>query len=271
MIVFCSGRGGVGKTSLVATCAALAASWGMGTCAVDLDLSCGNLYACLGLREGVDLARLAAPGDAACDPTDLLGAPAPAGVRVLGPCALPEDAELAMPRAGELLAAAAAACDVVLVDTSATFTDAVAQAVQLADRVVLVSDGRPGATASTARMAGLAVRLGVERTRLVRLENRASPRARGARPLGAAEPGLEATRTFRVLDGGDEVEDLVAAGEVAELAGSGSPFAASAAAMLAQLLSELGRLPDCEEARAAAEGAGGRGRRPLLGLRWGAR
>ena len=59
IVTFCSGRGGVGKTALVATAAAMAARWGMSVCALDLDLSCGDLFSCFGLPGGSDLARLA--------------------------------------------------------------------------------------------------------------------------------------------------------------------------------------------------------------------
>ena len=46
--------------------------------------------------------------------------------------------------------------------------------------------------------------------------------------------------------------------QVSDLAGSGHPFAESVASVLAQILAELGRLPDCEEAERAREGDGSR-------------
>ena len=141
-----------------------------------------------------------------------------------------------------------------LVDTSATFTDAVAQAAQAADRLLLVSDGRPGSLSALARSSGLAVRLGVARTRIARVENRASPRARASLTAGRAEVGLEAARVYRVLEGGAEVAELLAAGQATELVGSGIAFAESVATVLAQLLAELGRLPSCNEAERAAQG-----------------
>lgn len=270
VIVFCSGRGGVGKTSVVAMAAATAASWGMRVCAIDLDLSCGNLYSCFGLGNGVDLARVVGQAGGESMSRELPGALADPGVQVLGPCELPEAAELVAPYAGELLSHASVEFDLVLVDTSACFTDAVAQAAQLADRLVLVCDGRPGATSSLARTSGLAARLGVERTRMVRLENGVSPRARRDEVRAPAGEGLEAARTQRVLDGGTEVPDLLGSGQVCELVGSASPFAESVATLVAQILSELGGLPECEEAERALSGAAPR-RRSLFGGRWGAR
>ena len=49
VVAFVSGRGGVGKTSLVAMMATVAGSWGMRVALCDLDLSCGNLYSCFGV------------------------------------------------------------------------------------------------------------------------------------------------------------------------------------------------------------------------------
>lgn len=265
VVTLCSGRGGVGKTALVATAAACAARWGMRACALDLDLSCGNLFSCFGLPGGSDLARIS--GGVTDELAASLAVAAPAGACVAGPCERPESAELAMPRAGELVDALARSFDLVVIDTSATFTDAVAQAAQLADRLLVVSDGGPGTAATLARTGGLAVRLGVARTRIARLENRASPRSRADVALLGAEGDLGTARALRVFEGGPEVAELLAAGEAGELAASGSPFAESVATALAQLLAELGRLPSCEEAERAAEGAAGRRRRGIFSSR----
>lgn len=265
ILVACSGRGGVGKTTLMAAASCVAARWGMRVCLVDLDLSCGNARGCFGVNGKSDLALTSEGIDAA-----LLGrlcVSAGPGVSVVGPCERPETAELAAPHAGSLLVCASGEFDLVLVDTSTTFTEAVAQAAQLADRLLIVSDGRAGSVSSLARMSGLAIRLGVARTRIARIENRADPRDKVNHALGRAEVGLEAARVFRVLDGGREVSDLMAAGQAHDLAEPGYPFADSVASTLAQLLAELGRLPECEEARRASEGESSRGLRSLFGLR----
>ncbi len=261
VVVLCSGRGGVGKTCLTAALAVAAAGWGLKVCALDLDLSCGNLYSCFGLPEGFDLARIAADGAVA---DDRAGVQACEGVRLLGPCSRPELSEEVMPAIESLICAATSTSDLVLIDTSTTFTDGTAQAVQLADRVLVVSDGGPGSAAATARTSSLAVRLGVARTRLARLENRSSPRGR----MGgvSVEVGLEAARTFSVVEGGDEACELFAAGRAAELFDLGLPLADSAASVLAQVLAELGQLPDCDAARKALEAASPR-KRSFFGRR----
>lgn len=258
VIVLCSGRGGVGKTTLAAALAVTAARWGMKVCLVDLDLSCGNAYACFGMSGGTDLATLDGVEHGSPERLSRLCRTAAPGVGLMGPCGRPENAELAMPHVGEVLDYASREFDLVIVDTSTTFTDAVAHVAQRADRLVIVFDGRPGAVPSLARMAGLAVRLGVARTRIVRLENRADSRERQNQALARAEVGLEAARAYRILEGGHEIQDLLAAGQVSDLAGSGHPFAESVASVLAQILAELGRLPDCDEAERAREGDGSR-------------
>lgn len=253
VIALCSGRGGVGKTSVAAVACVQAAAWGMRACLLDLDLSCGNAHSLFGVTRGSDLARLVATEGPLSAVASRLSQTVAPGVSVVGPCERPEDAELVAPRASELIDVLASEFDLVVVDTSATFTDAVAQAAQAADRLVLVSDGRAGSIASLARVSGLAVRLGVARTRIVRLENRADPRGRREPVLGRAEVGLEVARVLRTYEGGSEVGELLGAGQATELAKIGDPFADSVATALAQLLLELGRLPESERARRASE------------------
>ena len=252
VVTLCSGRGGVGKTAVAAVAAAQAASWGMRACLLDLDLACGNAHSLFGVARGPDLASVSERGALNRESVSHLAVSAAPGVSVVGPCERPEDAELVSPRASELIDALARANDLVLVDTSPTFTDAVAQAAQLADRLVLVSDGRGGSVSSLARVSGLAVRLGVARTRIVRLENRSDPRARRQPVLGRAEKGLEVARVLRAYEGGSETAELLAAGQACELVELGGPFPDSVGTALAQLLTELGRLPDSEAARRAA-------------------
>ena len=254
IVTFCSGRGGVGKTSVVACAAVAAASWGMRVEAVDLDLSCGNLFATLGLARGTDLSRLSMEDVEDGSRLERLGAPCGDRICVWGPCARPETAELVSEIVPGLLGALAGNSDLVLVDTSPTFSEAVALAVRQSDRVVLVHDSRPGSLAALARTSGLAVRLGVARTRIARLENRVDVRDRTDPALGRAEVGLEAARAFTALDGGDEVADYLGCGDAAGLLEVGSPFAESVSACLAQLLQELGALPEAEAAHRAVEG-----------------
>lgn len=265
ILTVASGRGGVGKTSLVAMMASAAARWGMSVAIADLDLSCGNLHTCFGVPKGPDLLRIAPSGVPSPESIGRSSVRCNQHVHLWGPCERPEMAELVMPHVGTLLSYLSTHFDLVLVDTSTTFTDGVAQAVQSCDRLLVVHDERPGATASAARMSALAVRLGVARTRIVRVINLADPRIKPNAFEGRAEVGLETARMHRVIDGGVEAEELLSAGKVDELSSVDSDLMMGVSSLLAQTLAELGRLPNNEAARKASEWRSGKRRFALFG------
>lgn len=259
-----SGRGGVGKTTIAACCAVAAASWGMQVALVDLDLSCGDLCSRFGIGSPSDLARLG--GEPTAEQMGRLGIRCAEGVSLWGPCDRPEMAERVAPVVPTLLNYLSSRHDLVVVDTSTTFCEATARAAQAADRVLLVHDGARGSLASLGRASALAVRLGVARTRMVRVQNMADPRARFEPALGRAEAGLEGARAFMVADGGEAGEELLDAGEVEDLMGERGDLAESVSYLVAQILSELGSLPDCEDARRSLVARPGR-RKGLFGRR----
>ena len=262
-----SGRGGVGKTALVALMASVAAHWGMDVAVVDLDLSCGDLHVCFGVNKGPDIVRIAPEGVPTPESMGRASVRCAEHVYLWGPCERPEMAELVMPHVATLLSYLSSRYDLVLVDTSTTFTDGVAQAVQSCDRLLVVHDERPGAVASAARISALAVRLGVARTRIVRVINLGDPRTKANAFEGRAEVGLETARMHRVVDGGIEAEDLLVSGKVGELVATGTDVVGCVSTLLAQTLAELGKLPDNEEARKASDPRAGKRRRTLFGRR----
>lgn len=285
--VFGSGRGGVGKTALAATMAVIAASWGMKVALFDLDLACGNLFSLFGLPRGAGLEALlpevakdgssvnplggsVSPANGSINPAsnsvnpacsltaerlDEVGIAVTEHLRLWGPCARPESFERISPLVESLLHTAAKTYDVVLVDTSNTCTDAVAQAFQLCDRLLLVHDEYMGGFGSLARTSALAVRLGVARARIMRIANRGDRRTKFDLMAGRAEVGLETARAMRVLEGGPEIAELLAAGKARELVDLDSDFVSSVAHILAQLLSDAGKLPDVAAAQAALASA----------------
>lgn len=267
ILTVASGRGGVGKTSLTALMASVGANWGMNVALVDLDLSCGNLYTCYGLTAIPDLMRIAPQGTVLAEAMTRTGTRCNDRVRLWGPCEKPEMAELVMPHVATLLSHLSMQFDLVLVDTSTTFSDGVAQAVQSCDRLLVVHDERPGAVASASRISALAVRLGVARTRIVRVVNLGDPRVKPNAFEGRGEVGLETARLYRVVDGGIEAEELFSAGKVDELASIDCDLVAGVSSLLAQTLAELGRLPDDEEARKAAEPKSRKRRLQIFGKR----
>lgn len=265
ILTVASGRGGVGKSALVAMMASAAGRWGMDVAVADLDLSCGNLHTCFGVPKGPDLVRIAPNGMPSPESMGRSSVRCNQHVHLWGPCERPEMAELVMPHVGTLLSYLSTRFDLVLVDTSTTFTDGVAQAVQSCDRLLVVHDERPGAITSAARVSALAVRLGVARTRIVRVINLADPRVKPNAFEGRAEVGLETARMHRVIDGGVEAEELLSAGKVDELSSVDSDLMMCVSSLLAQTLAELGRLPNNEAARKASEWRFGKRRFPLFG------
>ncbi len=253
-IISCvSGRGGVGKTALVAMMAAIAASWDLKVAVLDLDLSYGNLYSCFGLPGPAGLSALAKADEMGDETVLSCGSKAARNIELFGPCELPEKAEAISMLTNQILDVLSRTYDLVLVDTATASTDGLAQAMQASDRLVLVVDERPGAAAAQARMGSFAVRLGVARTRIVRLANRCGAHGKGEPNINRADVGLETARPLRVLDGGMEVVDCLAEGKVDELLELKTRFSESVATCLAKLLSELGSLPEREDAQRALE------------------
>ena len=253
ILVVASGRGGVGKTTIAGLLGLQAQAWGLSVALVDLDLAQGNLRAVLGVgRQGI----MSVKGAQAPDPVELMNeAKAIEGdILMLGPCEKPEDAEVVAPLVGPLLNRISSEVDLVVVDTSNTVTDAVAEAMQMADRLLLVSDDMPGGLASLARLSGLAVRLGVARARIVRVINRCDPRQPPDLTAGRAEVGLEMARVHQLMEGGVDVCELEAEGLLSEVPTACRDLQNSLSSCLARLLSELGRLPDTDEAQTALEG-----------------
>lgn len=264
VIALVSGRGGVGKSTVAAVAGHIAAGWGMRVALLDLDLAFGNLAALAGAERPGDLSG-AVEGGLGAESLGACAAQAAERLRVWGPCRAPEYAETVQPHAADLVSLLTHEHDLVIVDTTTNWGDAVASAAQAADRLVIVSDERPGAIPALSRCGGLAVRLGIARTRIVRLMNGCDARRRDEAFVTRAAVGLECAREVRVLDGGQEAVELLSGGHAADLARTDNPLASSLATGLARLLQELGCLPESEEAARALEGR----RRPrhFLGIR----
>lgn len=254
VITFVSGRGGVGKTTICATAGQIAASWGMHVALLDLDLAFGNLASLCGLEHSSDLAGLIEDGKKTQSFDGSQGARVSEYLEVYGPCRAPEYAELVQPYAAQLIAALTQNHDLVLVDTTNNWGDAVAAAAQESDRLAIVTDERPGAIAALARCGGLAVRLGIVRTRIVRVMNGCDPKRRDEAFVAQATSGLQCAREIRVLDGELDAMELLACGRVGDLVTGENPLALSMATGLAQMLHELGKLPPDEKAQLALTG-----------------
>lgn len=256
ILCIASGRGGVGKTSIAQVMGSVASGWGMDVALVDLDLGSGNLFSGFGLSGPADISPLSRLEEVTEEEVEKLGSHATERLGVWGPCTRPEMAETLEWRIGAMIGLLSSTHDLVICDCSTMFTDAVAQAAQMSDRVLLVADDANPSSGSLSRTALLAVRLGVARTRIARVMNRCDTRSSGQTVSYRGEPGFETARAFRIFEGEEDISDLLAEGRAIELSRMDDAFVLSVSSCLASILSELGRLPDHPDARQSLEQIG---------------
>ncbi len=269
VIVAVSGVGGCGKSTIIAAMALMAAQGGLRCAVLDLDLMFGRLYIKLGVQTAHDLACLvepAAQGVLGEDDVVRASTRVAPGLTLWGPVDLPEQAELLGPAVERLLEVLRRESDVVLVDTSTFWGDAVAAAVAVCDRCLVVADGRPGAAAASARLIDLASRLAVPRTRMMGVFNRFDGRDGGEDAATRFEFTVSLSARERVADGGRDVGEMAEIGKLAALCQGSAAFAASMRSMTERLMTELGR--PLEAAPSGSDPSWGEGRQHRIRLPW---
>ena len=238
-----SGSGGCGKSTIVAAMAHAASLLGLRAAVLDLDLMFGNLYDLLGADAPHDMATLIEPSAAgALAESDIVAASmrvAP-GVTLWGPVAAPEQAELMARPVELLLDVLRRESDVVLVDTSVFWGDAVAAAVAASDRCLVVGDPSVSSATSAARVIELASRVGVPRTRMSAVFNRFGARGADEDVAMRFEITCALSSKIRIADGGQDLAALMAFGRADEAVGQTSAFATSVREATRKMLVELG-------------------------------
>lgn len=238
-----SGSGGCGKSTIVATMAHAASLLGLRAAVLDLDLMFGNLYDLLGADAPHDMATLIEPSVAgALAEPDVVAASmrvAP-GVTLWGPVAAPERAELMARPVELLLDILRRESDVVLIDTSVFWGDAVAAAVAACDRCLVVGDAAVSSATSAARVIELASRVGVPRTRMSAVFNRFGARGADEDVAMRFEIACALSSKIRIADGGQDLSALMAFGRADEAVGQTSAFATSVREATREMLVELG-------------------------------
>lgn len=238
-----SGSGGCGKSTIVAAMAHAASLLGLRAAVLDLDLMFGNLYDLLGADAPHDMAALieASAAGTLAEP-DIVAASmrvAP-GVTLWGPVAAPEQAELMARPVELLLDVLRRESDVVFVDTSVFWGDAVAAAVSASDRCLVVGDAAVSSATSAARVIELASRVGVPRTRMSAVFNRFGARGADEDVAMRFEIACALSSKIRIADGGQDLAALMAFGRADEAVGQASAFAASVREATREMLVELG-------------------------------
>lgn len=238
-----SGSGGCGKSTIVATMAHAASLLGLRAAVLDLDLMFGNLYDLLGVDAPHDMATLIEPlaAGALAEP-DIVAASmrvAP-GVTLWGPVAAPEKAELMARPVELLLDVLRRESDVIFVDTSVFWGDAVAAAVAASDRCLVVGDAAVSSATSASRVIELASRVGVPRTRMSAVFNRFGARGADEDVAMRFEIACALSSKIRIADGGQDLAALMAFGRADEAVGQTSAFATSVREATREMLVELG-------------------------------
>lgn len=238
-----SGSGGCGKSTIVATMAHASSLLGLRAAVLDLDLMFGNLYDLLGVDAPRDMAALIEPSAAGTlTEPDIVAASmrvAP-GVTLWGPVAAPEQAELMARPVELLLDVLRRESDVVFIDTSVFWGDAVAAAVAASDRCLVVGDAAVSSATSASRVIELASRVGVPRTRMSAVFNRFGARGADEDVAMRFEIACALSSKIRIADGGQDLAALMAFGRADEAVGQTSAFATSVREATREMLVELG-------------------------------
>ena len=243
LVAVISGRGGCGKTTLVAAMAACAARAGLRAAVLDLDLMFGNLYTVLGATGFKGLESVSAHAeDGAIVDADIEGSAMRIGpgLTLWGPCEEPERAELMTDSTEQLIEVLRGLSDVIFVDTSVQWGDTVAMAVAACDRCLVVGCAGASVVGSTKRAMDLAVRLGVPTTRMTGVFNRMGAHGSGEDQAMHFEIGISLRSRVRIPDGGEEVAGMLSFGQVDRLVAGSSAFARSVRTFTCEMLKELG-------------------------------
>ena len=241
LVAVLSGHGGVGKTTLTASFAYAAASMGLRAAVLDLDLMFGNMYDMLGVDEPRDMAQLIdgeACGLSAAERVEATAMQLAPGVTLWGPCFQPECAEVLSHPVEELISLLRIEADVLFVDTSTHWGDAVAMAVAQCDRCLVV--GQAGSAPSCVRAIDLAARVGVAKTKMTAVFNRFGAAGNQEEQALRFEMAVALSSRVRVPDGASELHQMAAFGRLGEYMASSSHYASEVSRCAAHLLKELG-------------------------------
>lgn len=240
LVVTIAGRGGTGKTTLVAAMAHAAAAMGLRAAVLDLDLMFGNLHEVMGAQELLDLSALcdAAPGEETMHAVEKSAMRIAPGVTLWGPSLLPERAELLSAPVEKLIDILRGEADVVFADTSTFWSDSVASAVSQCDRCLVV--GQAQSASSAVRAVELAGRLGVAKTKMTSVFNRFGAAGNMEEQAMRFEMAVALRSRVRVADGGDALSQMAAFGRMGEYVAAESAFVGDVQVLTCSMLKELG-------------------------------
>lgn len=238
VIVVASARGGVGKTTIAALCAMLAARSGIQTAVLDLDLQFGDIAFTFDRMPGKTLLQISEEVIVSNADVSRLGERVDENLSIFVPSGNPEHAELVAPRIGEMLGALRGAFQLVVIDTGSFWTLLHAEVLEAADVCLMVIGPRAASVRANSQARELCGKLGIPDAKLMHVMSRATDDGE-ASPMDAAA-NLRIPEVMAIPDGGREVSALMGIGHPEGLLDSSNPAAASVAEVLERVLPALG-------------------------------
>lgn len=236
LLTVLSGSGGAGKSAISAVAAAAAAAKGYKTLLFDCDLQFGDTPHLMGVPQPTTA------DDVLADPErfEALAEEAePNGVALLAPPPKLEQAEVVAAHLPQILDAAAALFDVIVVNTGASWSECQAVLIEQSDCSLFLVDQKASSVRACRHAVGLCERLGIATANFEYAVNRCG---RGA-PFTGIDVGcaLQGAHVFEIKDGGPDVEELLGTGSMGDLMGSKNDLCLSVSAMLDELLPAGGK------------------------------
>ena len=229
LLTVASASGGVGKSAIAITAANLCARSGLLAALVEADLQFGDLGFWLDLETaqptlacGLETTPLHIARN-----LDLFKAPC-----------FPELAESISDEVAVLVSRLRNQYGLVIADTGGFWSGLTADLIVNADIFALVADQRPSSIAGTVRAIELCQRMGAADARRACVYNRLSSRAR--LNAGEAKSILGTPELYCIPEGKRVVDELLCAGNVAELIEMENPFARGVDELLARVLPKAG-------------------------------
>ncbi len=261
LLTVVSGSGGAGKSTVSTVLVHLGSLRGLSVALVDADLQFGDLREMGGAAACLSLDELAAgsaqfPAER-CEGVLLLHAPH----RL-------ELSEVLADRLGDMVDAALARFDLVVVNTGGNWSEQHVRLIERSAATVFLVDQRASSVRSCRHALDLCVRCGIATGSFLLALNRCTRRA----PFTSIDvsSALQGAHVAELADGGGEVEELLGSGMASQLVSTGNELCLSADRLLDELLPAhvaRGEAPSARPgviARFGARGSrarGGRGRR----------
>ncbi|MDR3136866.1 MAG: P-loop NTPase [Coriobacteriales bacterium] len=219
---FVSGRGGVGKSSLSVLTAVSLHQQGARVVLADMDLQFGDLAYLLGTEESCRVVRMniAAVLSGQAQIPELTN-----NLLLLEPPSRPELAESIVASIPQLFEALRQVADVVILNTSCLWDELSALLVQQCDQLLFAMDQRATSVEGCRQAVELCVRLHVPSTKFLYVLNRCSKNA----PITDLDASLAlgGVTVACVVDGGRQVDEMLALGLPAELLNNSSQLTQS--------------------------------------------